>query len=156
MSIKFAFFDVDGTLSVPIFQENDSFVIGFSEEDWKKYCMRHKEDSYEYCKPVLPVKRYAQKLKEQDVKLYVLTTSGSKEETAAKEKFIRTHYAGLFEKVIAVDADRKKLDEIERIADSFQADLSECELVEDTFATLLLVNQYKIKVTHVSSLVCDL
>ena len=69
MSIKFAFFDVDGTLSVPIFQENDSFVIGFSEEDWKKYCMWHKED---------------------------------------------------------------------------------------IFSTLLLVNQYKIKVTHVSSLVCDL
>lgn len=156
MTTKLAFFDVDGTLSVPIFKKDDHFEIGFSEEEWKEYCLIHKEDSYEFCKPVLPIKRYAASLKEQGALLYVLTTSGSSNETLAKEKFIATHFPGLFEEVIAVDADKKKLDVIQAKAKDHNVPLEACELVEDTFATLLYVNEYHIKPTHVAAITCDL
>lgn len=156
MAIRFTFFDVDGTLSVPVYKDNGKSVIGFSDNGWENYCNTHKEDAYEYCKPVLPVKRYAQELKEKGVRLFVLTTSGSPNETAAKKKFVSQHYEGLFEELIAVDADQKKLDAMQQIAEKYGETLSSCELVEDTFRTLLYVNQHNVKPTHISSLVCDL
>ena len=153
---KLVFFDVDGTLSVPIYPDGGREVIGFSDEGWLEYCRTAGEDGYRLCKPVEPVKRYAEKCLSEGSVLYVLTTSQMEEETAAKRKFVERHYAGLFAQVLDVRHDKEKLDAMREKAQEHGLLLTDCELVEDTFATLLYVMQAGVKATHIASLVCDL
>jgi phosphoglycolate phosphatase-like HAD superfamily hydrolase len=86
------FIDVDGTLSSPCYKVNGKFQIGMSDVQWADYCSKHGEDTYEWCRPVMQVKEYAMKAKEKGTKLYVLTTSGTKIETAAKRRFLDRYY----------------------------------------------------------------
>ena len=150
--LKIAFFDVDGTLSVPIYKKNGRDVIGFSPEEWQSYCIQNGEDTYQYCKPVLAVKQYAQKRKKEGAVLYALTTSKTSFETKAKEKFTERCYPGLFEAVIAVAADEMKLPVMLAIAEKYGVKPEDCELVEDTFSTLLNIMQSGIKPIHISHL----
>ena len=83
------FIDVDGTLSSPCYKVNGKFQIGMSDVQWADYCIKHGEDTYEWCRPVMQVKEYAMKAKEKGTKLYVLTTSGTKIETAVKAQIFR-------------------------------------------------------------------
>lgn len=156
MEIKLAFFDVDGTLSVPRYRNNGQYVIGFSEEDWVTHCVTSGENAYDDCLPVAPARRHAEALKQAGARLFVLTTSMSEAETAAKKKFIRENFPGLFEEVIAVPSDAEKAGEIRRRAEEAGVSLSACELVEDTYATLLAVLPLGIRGTHISRLVWDL
>ncbi len=152
MKTKIAFFDVDGTLSVPIYNDNGEMKIGFSDEGWIAYCVKEGEESYQYCKPVQMTIRYARKLKDQGALLYVLTTSQTSFETNGKKKFLQTHCPGLFDDVISVSQDQYKLLVIQAIAEMNGVALTECELIEDTYSTLLTMLPYGIKPTHVSSL----
>ena len=154
--MRLAFFDVDGVLSVPIYKEKDEFVIGFTAETWKAYCMEHGEDTYQYCKPVLPVKRYAEHLQTEGAILFALTATQSDAETQAKRKFLSKHYPGLFEEVLTVSSQNEKFETIKMISQKYGAQLADCELVEDTLSTLLEVRQYGIMPTHISAVVCDL
>ena len=152
MSIKLGFFDVDGTLSVPVYDDQGRKTIGFSDDGWIAYCVREKENSYRHCQPVGMTIRYARKLKEEGAKVYVLTTSQTSFETQGKKKFLDQHCPGLFEDVIAVGKDAYKLLVIQEMARLHKVEASECELVEDTYGTLLSMLDTGIKLTHVSSL----
>ena len=103
------FIDVDGTLSSPCYKVNGKFQIGMSDVQWADYCSKHGEDTYEWCRPVMQVKEYAMKAKEKGTKLYVLTTSGTKIETAAKRRFLDRYYAGMFDDIYAVEHDDDKV-----------------------------------------------
>lgn len=59
------FIDVDGTLSSPCYKVNGKFQIGMSDVQWADYCIKHGEDTYEWCRPVMQVKEYAMKAKEK-------------------------------------------------------------------------------------------
>ena len=151
--IRLAFFDVDGTLSAPYFRQPDgSLDLGLTEEGWLQYCAREKEDAYQYCEPVIPVRAYARKLHAEGALMYVLSKINSPDEIAAKEKFIDIHYPGLFEAVLTVDDDAQKVEVIKRIAGEKGVILSECELVEDTFANLLYAHWEGIRGKHVAHL----
>ncbi len=62
------FIDVDGTLSSPCYKVNGKFQIGMSDVQWADYCIKHGEDTYEWCRPVIQVKEYAMKAKEKGTK----------------------------------------------------------------------------------------
>ena len=47
--------------------------------------------------------------KGKGTKLYVLTTSGTKIETAAKRRFLDRYYAGMFDDIYAVEHDDDKV-----------------------------------------------
>lgn len=153
---KLAFFDVDGTLSAPYFKQEDGTLnLGLTEEGWLKYCAREKEDAYRYCEPVIPVRAYARKLKSEGATLFVLSRINSEDEIAAKEKFVRIHYDGLFESVLTVRDDKEKIEVIRRIAEERNVELGDCELVEDTFMNLLYAYWNRIKGTHVAHLITE-
>lgn len=152
---EIVFVDVDGTLSVPIYKKNGADVIGFSPEEWLKYCIQNGEDTYQYCKPVAAVKKYAQKRKREGAVLYVLTTSKTSFETKAKEKFTERYYPGLFEEIIAVASDEMKLPVMLSVAEKYGVRPEKCELVEDTFSTLLQIMQSGIRPVHISHLLAD-
>jgi len=154
--VKLCFFDVDGTLSVPIYNNHGKLVVGFTDEGWFEHCATFREHAYDDCKPVLPVKRYAEKLKAEGTKLYVLSVSQSEGENLAKQRFVEMHFPGMFDEVIMVDCNADKITVIREHATREGVELSQCELVEDTYSNVLMANDNGIKATHIAALVCDL
>ena len=153
-SIKLVFFDMDGTLSVPIYKDAEgNDVLGFSQEEWERYCVLNGEDTYQYCKPVEPVRQYAKRRKAEGAKLFVLTTSSMSFENDAKRKFANRYYPDLFEDIIAVGKDAMKAVVMRHMAEKFQTSLCNCELVEDTYATLLDVVSQGMKGTHITHII---
>lgn len=151
---QLVFFDLDGTLSAPEYRDGGKPVIGFhTSDDWVDYCNTFDREAYLYCRPVLPVKRYAVQKKTEGARLFVLTTILCESEVRAKEAFLERHYSGLFEELITVDNTKEKRTMIKAIAARENIPLERCELVEDTFMTLLDVISEGIEVTHLSELV---
>lgn len=153
--IRFAFFDVDGTLSAPRYFIDGKMQIGTTEQAWIDYCQEHREDSYEYCYAVIPVREHAEKLKAEGARLFVLSSIMSELEIDAKTKFVKRLYPDLFEDFFFVWEDKDKLTLIENFAKKEGVDVSECELVEDTLATLFKAATIGITPMHVSMLVQD-
>jgi hypothetical protein len=147
--MKLAFFDVDGTLSVPRYLIDGQMKIG-TQDGWIEYCVNHGADTYDDCLPVEPARLYAKALKTSGATLYALSTSQTSFEHAAKQKFLDEHYSGLFADLITVARDEYKQQIIAEMARIRGISLSSCELVEDTYATLLLAAETGIKVTHLS------
>ena len=156
MSMELVFCDIDGTLCVPRYRDGDRYVVGFSDEGWAQYCRRTGKDGYADCIPVQPVVRYLTERKAQGAELYVLSTSYSEEETAAKVHFVKEHFPELFRDVITVDSDDEKLTLMREMAGRSKVGLEDCEIVEDTYRTILKANELGIRTTHISAIVCDL
>lgn len=155
--MKLVFFDVDGTLCVPTYKnKNGDLVVGFTDEGWYEFCVTMGEDGYKDCIPVQPVIRYARKKKEEGARLFVLSTSHTPEETAAKVKFVKTKLPDLFDEVITVGHDADKIPVMLKKAAGMGASAIDCEIVEDTYATILKSNDAGIKATHISSIICNL
>ena len=155
--IRLAFFDMDGTLSAPRFYVNGKIVGGMSDEAWFEFCRKNGEDTYRFCKPVPPVTEYAQALRDSGAKIYVLSTSQTTQERDAKHKFVQQNYPqGFFTEVLTVEHDADKLPVIRKFAEQEGVRLEECELVEDTYATVLAAIVAGIKGTHVSHIYCGL
>ena len=155
MSMKLAFFDVDGTLSVPRYFIDGRFQIGTDDRGWIEYCEEHREDSYEFCFGSKPVRAYAEKRKEEGCRLFVLSSIASDLEMDAKTKFVKRVYPGLFEDFFYVRKDLDKLDVIREMAEKNGVELEECELVEDTLAILFPANRLGIRATHISMLTSE-
>ncbi len=156
MSIRIAFFDIDGTLSAPYYPVNGVLQAGMTDEQWLDFCQNYREDAYRFCKPVLPVIRYAQSLSEKGTELYVISTSQSEAEDISKHRFIKRCCPGLFREVLTVRTDGEKTARILEIAAANDIKPSECELVEDTYSLVLDAIGKGIKGTHVAQIVCDL
>lgn len=156
MSTKLAFFDIDGTLSAPYYPVDGVLQAGMTDEQWIAFCRNYREDAYRYCKPVMPVIRYAQTLKDNGAELYVISTSQTEEEDRSKERFINRFCPDLFRHVITVRNDREKTAKILEIATAQGVEASECELIEDTYQNVLDAIGKGIKGTHVAQIVCDL
>ncbi|MBO6046907.1 MAG: hypothetical protein J6P61_04050, partial [Erysipelotrichaceae bacterium] len=129
--------------------------IGLPFDCWEDYCDIHKERTYDDCAVNKPVERYARYLKSQGTELFVLSTAVNKNEILAKQVFIEERLPGLFTDVITVEEDDYKIDVIKQMADDYGVGLDECELIEDTFNTLLKANEIGIIPTHISQLTVD-
>lgn len=151
---QLVFFDLDGTLSVPEYRDNGKPVIGFHTlEGWVNYCDTYGDKAYQFCSPVLPVKKYAVQKQTEGARLFVLTAVLCESEVGAKKDFLAEHYPGMFEEMITVGGASEKGGKIKEIANRENVTLEHCELVEDTFTTLLDVMGDGIKVTHLSEIV---
>ncbi len=147
---------MDGTLCAPVYAFGDEdTTIGFTETDWITFCIRHGEDSYEKCRPLPRVAAYARKLKAEGAKLYVLTGAVTSIEVDAKKKFIRIHYPDLFENVIAVGTEDRKLAILRIMAKENGCSHEECTLVEDTYSTILRANAEGFHAIHVAEFLAE-
>ncbi len=154
--IKYAFFDVDGTLSSPCYMFDGKLAIATDDDKWAAYCKAMGEDGYRWCRPVEQVGDYAKRLKAKGARLFILTASSSKEETASKWKFINTHFPGLFDEIYSVEHDHEKCLLIQKKAAQLGAALEECEIVEDTFRILFETAVAGIRSTHVTTILTGL
>ncbi len=154
--IKYAFFDVDGTLSSPCYMVEGKLVIATDDEKWFNYCDSMGDDGYQWCRPVTQVGDYARQLKEAGAKLFILTASSSQNETDSKWKFVNTHFPGLFDQVYTVEHDHEKCPFILKKAAQLGAAPEECQIVEDTFRILFETAVAGIRSTHVTSILTGL
>lgn len=153
---KLAFFDIDGTLSVPRFRIGGKMTLGVTAEEWIAFCKQVKEHAYDDSVGVKPVRAYAEKLKKEGATLFVLSSVLTSEEEAAKTRFVNRVYPGLFTDCFYVYHDEDKVKVILREAEKRGLSCSDCELVEDTLAILFPANALKIKATHVSALSAEI
>ncbi len=154
--IKYAFFDVDGTLSSPCYMFDGKLAIATDDDKWAAYCKNMGEDGYKWCRPVPQVGDYAKRLKAQGATLFILTSSSSKEERASKWKFVNTHFPGLFDDIYTVEHDHEKCPIILEKAASLNAAPEECEIVEDTFRILFETAVAGIRSTHITTILTGL
>lgn len=83
----------------------------------------------------------------------ILSVALCESEIRAKEVFLMKHYPGMFEEIVIVKSANEKATKIREIADRENVPLEHCELVEDTFMTLLDVMGDGVKVKHISEIV---
>lgn len=156
MKTQAAFFDIDGTLSAPYYPVNGELKPGMTDEQWLQFCKEYDGDSYRFCKPVEPVRRYAERLRAEGAVLYVLSTSQGESEDRAKKNFIEKHYPGLFQEVLTVRKDAEKVVRIRSLAEASQIPPEACELIEDTYRIILDAVNCGLKATHIAQIVCEL
>ena len=153
-STKLAFFDVDGTLSAPQYPHEDGRMdIGFTEEGWLSYCEKTGIRGYDFCRPLPPVREFAEELHRAGCRLFVLSSCMHVNEYDAKTAFVQTHYPGLFEDFYYVLHDGEKIPLIEKTARASGVPLSSCMLVEDTYSILLKAYEAGITAVHVSNII---
>ncbi len=153
-SIKLAFFDVDGTLSAPQYPHEDGRMdIGFTEGGWMAYCEKTGVHGYDFCRPLSPVRSFAEKLHSGGTRLFVLSSCLHPNEHAAKTAFIQKNYPDLFEDFYYVFHDGEKIPVIEKAARNAGVPLSSCLLVEDTYSTLLKAYEAGITAVHVANII---
>ena len=151
---KLAFFDVDGTLSAPLYLHRDgSRSLGFSSEGWLEYCEDTKDEGYMTCRPLPCVREFAGELKKNGCRLFVLSFIMTDREPGAKIRFLEKYYPGLFEDYFFVRDDPEKLPLMERVAEENGCALSDCMLVEDMYDTLLKAYVKGVMPIHVTNIV---
>ena len=152
--VKLAFFDVDGTLSAPQYpHENGRMDIGFTEDGWLTYCEKSGILGYDFCRPLPPVRTFAEELHRAGTRLFVLSSCMHTNEHAAKTIFVQKHYPDLFEEFFYVLHDGEKIPLMEKAARDAGVPLSSCMLVEDTYSTLLKAYEAGITAVHVANIV---
>ena len=83
------FFDIDGTLSAPRYDDHGKMVVGFYDEDWQDFCMNHTEDAYDHCAIVQPIYDYAKKMADEGHMVCILSTICDYYEMLAKHSFLQ-------------------------------------------------------------------
>lgn len=149
------FFDFDGTLSAPRFFTEGRYVHGFTEDGWKAFYMEKGEDTFQHCMPVGAVKRYAQRMKAEGHRLFVLTRAASREENLGKNKFLARYYPDLFDEYYPVLHDADKIPVMKKIAGELHFPEGECVLVEDTYGLVLQAISAGMQGIHVSNLCAE-
>ena len=153
--IKYAFFDVDGTLSVPRYFMHGEMTLGTTDEEWIEFCRVHGKDSYENCLTSPPVRRFAEALHKEGARLYVLSAITSDYETEGKTEFVSKRYPGLFEDFFYVRHESEKVPFILAFAEKAGCAPEETMLVEDSLGILFPANCAGIVPKHISMLTAN-
>ena len=176
------FFDIDGCLVAPRFEDHGKMIIGFNTDKWKQYCLDHKNDGYDNCVLVKPVLDYAKKMKKEGNMIFIITGIGSEAEMEMKHEFFgnkgliygddkvfygindprvrkRGYYhanvASLFTADFYTEEDYQKIQIISHVAACARVPVSDCVLVDDTFDLLLRAKIHGIKAIHPSNIMTN-
>lgn len=152
---KIIVFDMDGTLSAPLYEKNGMFVQGtdaFNGENtfsWIKYCMEH-ENAYKHCKAPKIMKDFVEKYKSIK-KMYVLTVELSSFALYDKIKFLEDNYGHTFDgSVHFVASSDLKIPVLLEMAKLENIQPSEIVIIEDTFQTCIQANDNGLSAIHIS------
>ena len=147
----FAWFDFDGTLCAPVFQDGGKTKIGFLREDLGEFCERMREDAYDNCVPMVLVIEYAKELRKAGYRLGVLSCAYVNGEQIAKRTWLTKQGLGdLFEEVVFLRNPPEKIPfMLERAAqEGFSPD--QIVIVEDSYETLISALSAGIVGVHIS------
>lgn len=151
-NIKVAFFDIDGTLSVPKYDVNQELQIGGSLDWWEKANVG-RQGVYRHCLPVETLKNYLRELKNQQVVLKCLTTEELADAYFNKVEFVLKHYGEFFKDykdVIYTPNDDFKVHYLDVFKFNMGLEPSSILLVDDSYDILLHAVNKGYQVRHIS------
>ena len=151
---KIALFDMDGTLCAPWFKKSDGeFTVGFSQDEWIKFCDDQKEKAYEHCVPIIHVLGYANHLVDNDVRCELLTVTMSEGERLAKRAYLdeRRVFTSIFKGLKFVNTPEEKLDYMEKLTEKY--DRKNILIVEDDLSIIFKAIERGFNAIHVSNIV---
>lgn len=154
--IKAAFFDMDGTISVPRYMLDGKLKPCMTNKEWEDYNATYKEEGYKDCKPIKAVIDYAYRLKGEGAKVVLISCVFSKPEILGKEVFLEKYCKDLFDEIHFVGSDSEKLPIMESFALKEGFDYSECELVEDTFKNIVAATNKGFGTKHVTNVLDEM
>lgn len=151
--IRAAFFDCDGTLSVPRYLYKGELCVGMPEEEWVSYNM-YNPNAYKYC-----LKKDSKLLEDalaslccNKASLYVLTVETTSFAYNHKAKFIEDNFGGYFSKdnVLFCAEKSMKLDIMLDYANIFNLYKHQILFVDDDFSLCLQAQNLGFTVLHSS------
>lgn len=159
---KIFFFDVDGTLSVPLYS------FEYKDDYYKRCCLptnlweefaSSDEDCYRNCSVLPCIREFINDIQSnEDVEtiLIVLSVEENTDIQKAKTKFINTNFENTFYDIFYVNTANEKIDFILRYAE-YQAKVKpeDCYLIEDTFTTLIKAGDVNINPIHITNVVWE-
>lgn len=147
----FAWFDFDGTLCAPVFQNEGKTVPGFLNEKWAEFSEKEGPKTYQYGIPVKPVIQYAKLLHEAGYRLGVLTAGNGKGEQLGKYAWLaQTGIGMLFEDVVFLeDPSMKKFFMLKHAKENGFCP-NQIILVEDMYSNVLSATSADIVGIHIS------
>ena len=149
MPQKTAFFDMDCTITAPIFHLENSTTPGFFKSNWPEFCNKEQTGAYKNCVPVEQVIKYAKYLQAAGWDVKLLTVVLSEGEKPAKITWLDDHnLQNLFSEVIFVNESSKKIPHIINYADTNGLALNDCMLIEDNYIAVLQAHTAGIQALH--------
>ena len=156
MPKKTAFFDMDGTVTAPVFDLGDATTPGFFRSNWPEFCNKEQAAAYKDCVPVSQVIEYARKVKATGWDVKLLTVVMSEGEKPAKVAWRDANgLQDLFPEIIFVNDSREKVPYIVEYANRNGLALDGCMLVEDNYVTVLHAHDAGIQAVHVSHIAAN-
>lgn len=150
-----AFFDIDGTLSIPYYKVGeDKFVPGGTVDWWMQYCSEH-ENPYEYCKTPAALYDALEQLKEQDIPCFVLSTESTVRLPNIRDEkkiFIKENYGEFFpeENIIFTEEDDEKISYLKDYAKKNNVSRGTLLFVDDSFPIICQAVGEGINAHHIS------
>ena len=151
---KIYFFDIDGVLSVPIYNYNGKEQCCMPDESWHALTEGN-IDSYALCQTLPSVLQYIEDIKNEDVILAVLSTETIENCKSTKVNFVERHYPNTFDAIFFVNKDLEKIDAIRIYAKQMNVPLGNCYLIEDTLKTLIAATTAGINPVHITNIVLE-
>lgn len=150
---KLAFFDIDGTLSIPRYPVEGNVLPGGSSEWWLSYC---KNDPYPYKLCGVP-KNIVQRLdflQQHETELFVLSQESFEICKKAKMQFIQDRYSKYFDNdhILFVNDDCAKVIRMSGVASEKNVPLNLIEYWDDKFDNVLDATIRGINACHISYL----
>lgn len=150
-----AFFDMDGTITVPLYKYNGKLVTGFPLDEWNAFIKKEQEHAYDNVELLMPVLEYANSLKSRGWDCKILTSAAIPEEEKAKIIFVRNdRRLHVFSDILFVKYVKDKPDYILEYAKRNHMRPDQCILVEDSAETAWTANRFGIR-TMLLSHVCS-
>ena len=149
---KYAFFDIDGTLSIPLYNLHEDFVQGMTEEQWFEFNMWH-TNTYKDCKSSTVLLETLESLHKDGCVLYCLTCECNSRAYFNKADFILSRYKPYFDSIRQIEFVANKEDKI-RFMIKFAATKGikpkEILYVDDDFELIVKAAQAGINAKHIS------
>ena len=149
-----AFFDIDGTLSIPRYLCFDGkYRAGMPQGDWERYCEKN-HNAYKDCGTPVPVYELLDDLKDAGAKLMVLSTESIDAAKISKRRFITDNYGDFFapEDIIFVESSDKKIPAILEMCQKEGIPSDNAYYMDDDFDLVLNALDHNIAAHHISEL----
>ena len=151
MQYKLAFFDIDGTLSVPNYYINGEHKTGMTNEEWLLYTMDI--NAYSSCAAPKIVRDYIIDLMDKGVEIYVITQESWSPAFKAKCEFVRILYPEIKQSnihYVIKKENKPNLIEMIRLCQEKPTDMDECLYYDDDYEMVLIMNNLGYDAHHVS------
>ena len=149
-NIQIAFFDIDGTLSVPQYDVGNGVLKpGGTQEWWLEFNM-DRDNTYRTCRAPVTMVNFVSELRKKNVLVKCLTEEHSSFAFNNKAVWVEEQYGIPFEDIFWVDDKAAKVPVILKYCQLFNYEPKDVLFVDDTFPIVLEATVAGLCAKHIS------